>query len=91
MLRGIEGDLDAGDSKDIARDNAAFTILTLNIKDLQITHIQKCGRAREAWDALRTFHQGIGASGRMILLQPLWDLRMVEGEDMAEHLNKFRE
>ena len=91
LLRAIEGELDRSDSKDIARDNAAFTILTLNIKDSQITHIQECGTAREAWDALKTVHQGIGACGRMVLLQRLWGLRMVEGEDMAEHLSKFRE
>jgi len=27
----------------------------------------------------------------MVLMQRLWALRMVEGDDMAEHLNKFRE
>ena len=67
LLTAIEGDLDESNAKDLARDNAAFTILTLNIKDSQITHIQECGTAREAWDALRIVHQGIGASGRMVL------------------------
>ena len=91
LLRVIEGDLDTSNSKDIARDNAAFTILTLNIKDLQITYIQECGTAREAWDALQSVYQVIGACGRMVLIQRLWGLRMVEGKDMVEHLNKFRE
>ena len=27
----------------------------------------------------------------MVLIQRLWALRMLEGEDMAEHLNSFRE
>ena len=71
LLRAIEGDLDTSDSKDIARDNAAFTILTLNIKDSQITHIQECSTAKEAWDALWTVHQEIGAPGRIVLLQRL--------------------
>lgn len=56
LLRAIEGELDRSDSKDIAGDNAAFMILTLNIKDSQITHIQECGTSREAWDTLKTFY-----------------------------------
>jgi len=27
----------------------------------------------------------------MVLMQRLWALRMVEGDDIADHLNKFRE
>jgi len=44
----IEKALDKSDTKDVAPDNAAFTILTLNVKDSQITHIQGCGTAKEA-------------------------------------------
>ena len=91
LLAAIEEDLDTSNSKALAQDNAAFTILTLNVKDSQITHIQECGTTKEAWDSLRIVHQGIGASGRMVLMQRLWALRMVEEDDMADHLNKFRE
>ena len=91
LLTAIEESLDKADSKAVARDNAAFTILTLNVRDSQITHIQDCTMAKDAWEALRIVHQGSGSSGRMVLMQRLWVLRMVEGEDMAEHLNRFRE
>ena len=30
------------------KDNQAFTIITLNIKDSQIPHIQQCGTSKEA-------------------------------------------
>ena len=73
------------------KDNQAFTIITLNIKDSQIPHIQRCETAKQAWDALREVHQGIGANGRMVLTQHLWSLRLREGEDMASHLNEFRD
>ena len=73
------------------KDNQAFTIITLNIRDTQIPHIQRCDTAKEAWDALREVHQGIGANGRMVLTQRLWSLYLREGEDMASHLNAFRE
>ena len=75
----------------VLKDNQAFTIITLNIKDSQIPHIQRCGTSKEAWEALREVHQGIGANGRMVLTQRLWALRLREGEDMAGHLNVFRE
>jgi len=91
LLRAIEENLDKINRKALAQDNATFTILTLNVKDSQITHIQECSTAKQAWDSFRTVHQGIGASGRLVLIQRLWVLRMVEGDHMAEHLKKFRE
>jgi len=91
LLTAIEADLDKSTSKAISQDNAAFTILTLNVRDSQITQIQGCSTAKEAWEALQRVHQGIGASGRMVTMQRLWALKMVEGEDMADHLNRFRE
>ena len=74
-----------------AKDNQAFTIITLNIKDSQIPHIQDTTTAKKAWEALKEVHQGIGTNGRMILMQRLWALKMAEGQDMSEHLNRFRE
>ena len=81
----------AQESANLSQDNQAFTIITLNIRDSQIPHIQKCKTAKEAWDMLRAVHQGIGANGRMVLTQRLWALRLHEGDDMAAHLNAFRE
>jgi len=73
------------------KDDQAFTIITLNIKDSQIPHIQNTTTAKEAWAALKDVHQGIGTNGRMVLMQRLWALKMSEGQDMAQHLNQFRE
>ena len=74
-----------------SKDDLAFTIITLNIKDSQIPYIQNATTAKEAWAALKEVHQGIGTNGRMILMQRLWALKISEGQDMAEHLNQFRE
>jgi len=73
------------------KDDQAFTIITLNIKDSQIPHIQDATTAKEAWASLREVHQGIGTNGRMVLMQRLWALKLLEGHDMAQHLNQFRE
>lgn len=72
------------------KDDQAFTIITLNIKDSQIPHIQNTTTAKEAWAALKDIHQGIGTNGRMVLMQRLWALKMLEGQDMAQYLNQFR-
>jgi len=88
LLSAIE---DSGTLVSSSKDNQAFTIITLNIKDSQIPYIQDATTTREAWVALKEVHQGIGMNGRMVLMQRLWGLRMAEGEDMAQHLNQFRE
>jgi len=72
-------------------NDQAFTIISLNIRDSQIPHIQSARNAKEAWDALARVHQGIGSNGRMILMQRLWGLHLKEGQDMSVHLNSFKE
>ena len=36
-------------------------------------------------------HQGIGPDGGMVLKRRLWPHRLREGEDVASHLNEFRD
>ena len=38
------------------KDDQAFTIITLNIKDSQIPHIQDATTAKEAWASLKEVH-----------------------------------
>ena len=47
-------------------------VITINIKDWQVPHIQRSAKAKEAWDSLREVHQGMGTNGRMILTQHQW-------------------
>ena len=53
------------------KDDQAFTIITLNIKDSQIPHMQNATTAKEAWTALKEVHQGIGLNRKMVLMQRL--------------------
>jgi len=46
-----------------SKDDQAFTIITLNIKDSQIPHILDTSTAKQAWAAPREVHQGIGTNG----------------------------
>ena len=48
------------------KDDQAFTIITLNIKDSQIPYIQDATTTKEAWTALKEVHQGIGMNGRLV-------------------------
>jgi len=50
------------------KDDQAFTIITLNIKDSQIPYIQDATTTKEAWVALKQVHQGIGIYGRIVLM-----------------------
>jgi len=88
VLEAIE---DSEDSISPRKDNQAFTIITLNIKDSQIPYIQDASSTRDAWKSLKEVHQGIGMNGRMILMQRLWGLKITEADDTAQHLNQFRE
>jgi len=91
-LEGAVSDNSSADSGTTERVNdQAFTIISLNIRDSQIPHIQSARNAKEAWDALAKFHQGIGSNGRMVLMQRLWSLHLKEGQDMSVHLNSFKE
>ena len=74
-----------------SKDDQAFTIITLNIKDSQIPYIQDAGTTKEAWAALKEVYQDIVMNRRIVLMQGLLALKMLEGEDMAQHLNLFRE
>ena len=58
--------------------------------DSQIPYIQDVTNTKQACRGLKEVHQGIGINRRMVLMQRLWDLRMIEGDDMAQHLNHFR-
>jgi len=72
------------------KDDWAFTIISLNIKDTQIPYIHDVRTTKKAWTALKKVHQGIVMNGRMGLMQCVWALKMVEGDNMAQHLNQFR-
>jgi len=72
-------------------NDQAFTIISLNIRESQIPHIQGANNTREAWEALAKVHQGIGSNGWMLLMQRLWNLQLKDGQDMSAHLNSFQE
>ena len=86
VLEAIEDDVVSA-----TKDDQAFTIFTLNIKDSQIPHIQDTTTAKVVWASLKEVHQGIESNRRMVLMQRLCALKMSEGQDMAQHLNQFRE
>lgn len=75
-----------------AKDNKAFTIISLTVRDSQIGHIQTCETAADAWTILKEIHQGIGSNGRMVLTQRLTSIRFHEGSSgsMQKHIDQFR-
>jgi len=68
LLGAIE---DPASTVSASKDDQAFTIITLNIKDSQIPYIQDATTMKEAWAALKEVHQGIGMNGQMVWMQRL--------------------
>jgi len=60
---------DSEDTVSSSKDDQAFAIITLNIKDSQIPYIQDATTTKEAWTALKEVHQRMGMNGRMVLMQ----------------------
>ena len=51
------------ESANLCKDNQAFTIITLNVRDSQIPHIQKCSTAKQAWAFFVTYIKGSVQTG----------------------------
>jgi len=68
-------------------NHQGLMIISLNICNSQIPHIQAATSAKEAWEALAKVHQGIGSNGGMVLMQRLWSQQLKEGQDMSAGVN----
>lgn len=69
----------------------ALAVISLNIEDDQLIHVQGAENGRVAWLNLRNVHQRSTIGSKIRLLSRLFRTRMVEGESMQCHLNKISE
>lgn len=69
-------------------DTKAKAIIGLHIEDDQITIIRDCKNAKDAWEALRKFHDN---ASEVYLLKKLTSLTLSEGQNMEQHLSTFSE
>lgn len=69
----------------------ALAVISLNIDDDQLIHVQGAQDGRVAWISLRNIHQRNTIGSKIRLLSRLFRTRMSAGESMQCHLNKMSE
>lgn len=81
---------DAADSWDLRDDKALGTICLL-IEDTQISLIRDKTTAKEAWDALKQYHEKASGLNKFTLIVELLKLSYQDGDDMEKHIAKIQE
>lgn len=72
-------------------DQKALASLFLNLKATQLMHIKACTTAADAWKKLCDVHLPGGPIRKVQLYQKLSRLRMLEGDNVVQYVNKFAE
>lgn len=75
----------------IKKDNRASAIIGLSVKDSQVNLIKNAMLAKEAWEALKGYHEKATLTTEVMLLKQLCQLCLSYYEDqtMEEHLVKM--
>ena len=71
------------------RDGKAKATIGLLVEDDQLVHIRSTKSAKEAWNALKEYHEKSTLSSRIFLLKKLCTLKLSEHGNLEEHLNKM--
>src|SRR5271154_3806671 len=72
------------------RSAKAFAIIALSLSASEQQHIIDCTTAKAAWDVLAKLYEGKGRNRKFMLLQELFQARMVPGS-MDEYLRAVKE
>ena len=74
-----------------SRDRKARAIINLLIQDDQIIHVKNLTTAKETWNTLKNIHERANLSSKLFLLRKLYSLKLSEGGNVNEHINKIYE
>ncbi|KAG8703200.1 hypothetical protein FRC09_004302, partial [Ceratobasidium sp. 395] len=72
-------------------DRKALSQIRLRVDANALTHIQACTYSKTAWDLLASTFQVQGTVGLIDLRRKFFSHRMVDGEDVEEHMRKMRD
>lgn len=70
-------------------DNKAKSDIVLSISQSELKLIKGCETSRQVWQKLENIYQSKGPVRKATLLKQLTVLRMKDGADVREHVNKF--
>lgn len=71
------------------KDAKARSLIGLNVKDSQLSHIIRAKTSKQMWDALRTYHERSSLASKVHVLRKLCSQRLLEGGSMSDHLNEI--
>lgn len=72
-------------------DDQARALIGLTVEDDQLAHIRKSTTAVQVWNNLREYHQKGTLSNRVHLMRTICSLKMDEGGNAVEHINKMQD
>lgn len=70
-------------------DNKAKSDIILSVSPSELKLIKGCDTSRRVWQKLESIYQSKGPARKATLLKQLTLLRMEDGADVREHVNKF--
>lgn len=71
----------------LRKDQKAHSTIALNVEDDQIQHIRNCETSKNAWLALKEFHEKDTANSRVSILRKLMTKKIDERDNMETHVN----
>lgn len=69
-------------------DRQAKATIDLLVEDDQLRHIRDAVSAREAWHALKSYHQKASLTNQVYLLKRLCNMKLEKSGDMETHINR---
>ncbi|XP_026673862.1 uncharacterized protein LOC113464999, partial [Ceratina calcarata] len=73
----------------IKNDRKAKADIILTLSSSEFCHIKNAETSKDVWTKLASVYESKGPAKTAYLLETLLFTKMHEGEDMAEHLNKY--
>lgn len=75
------------DEKWLKADRQPRATIGLLVEDDQLRHVKDAVSAREAWVALKDYHQKASLTNQVYLLKKLCSMKLAEDGDMDIHIN----
>lgn len=70
------------------KDSKARAIIGLPVDDSQVNLIKNAKSAKEAWNALKEYHEKATLTTEVMILKQLCQLKYTEDRNMEHHLNE---
>lgn len=68
-------------------DEQALARIVLCIDNTQVTHLRTAESARDAWDALKEYHEKDTLTNRICIMRRIRSTKLVEGGNIEQHIN----